>query len=84
MKINKVINLEQLDAELNGKGLNATLDNLGKIIDVSLSDSNDATEEELENAIAAHIALPKQEPTVAEKLATVGLNLDDLKNALGL
>ena len=84
MKINKVINLEQLDAELNGKGLNAKLDNLGKIIDVCLADSNDATEEELENAIAAHIALAKQEPTVEEKLASVGLNLSDLKTALGL
>jgi len=27
---------------------------------------------------------PKTEPTIAEKLASVGLNVDDLKTALGL
>jgi hypothetical protein len=37
-------------------------------------------------AIQAAIAnpLPEPEPTVADKLASVGLNLDDLKAALGL
>ena len=34
--------------------------------------------------IANHNPTPPKELTVAEKLASVGLNLDDLKSALGL
>ena len=40
MKINKEINLVQLDQELNGKGLNATFDENQKIIEVTLADNN--------------------------------------------
>lgn len=40
------------------------------------------TKAEIEAAIAN--PLPEPEPTVADKLASVGLNLDDLKEALGL
>jgi hypothetical protein len=40
------------------------------------------TKAQIEAAIAN--PLPEQEPTVEEKLASVGLNLDDLKTALGL
>ena len=40
------------------------------------------TKAEIETAIAN--PLPEPEPTVADKLASVGLNLDDLKEALGL
>ena len=40
------------------------------------------TKAQIEAAIAN--PLPEQEPTVEEKLASVGLNLDDLKSALGL
>lgn len=83
MKINKAINLYQLDQELNGKGLNATLDDNKNIIEITLADNNDATEAELQAAIDAHVA-QFTEPTVEEKLASVGLNLDDLKAALGL
>jgi hypothetical protein len=83
MKTNKPINLYQLDQELNGKGLNATLDDNKKVIEVTLADNNDATEAQLEAAINAHIAEFK-EPTVEEKLTSVGLNLGDLKAALGL
>ena len=84
MKINKPINLEQLDAELNGKGLNASIDDDGNIIEVTLADNNDATKEELADAIDAHIAKPTPEPTIEQKLALVGLSLDDLRAALGL
>lgn len=38
--------------------------------------------EEIENAI--NNPIPKVEPTVTDKLASVGLSLDDLKTALGL
>ena len=37
-----------------------------------------------QDVLNAHIPQPVAEPTVAEKLASVGLNLDDLKAALGL
>lgn len=40
------------------------------------------TKEEIEHAIAN--PLPKSELTVAEKLASVGLSVTDLKAALGL
>lgn len=84
LKVNKAINLEQLDKELNGKGLVATVaDDKTTVLEVGLASENDATELELAEAIKAHKAL-FVEPSVAEKLASVGLNLDDLKAALGL
>jgi hypothetical protein len=46
--------------------------------------SGEATEQELLDAYAAHNPPAPQEPTVAEKLASVGLSIDDLKEALGL
>jgi len=84
IKVTKEINLSQLDSELNGKGLIASLDE-NKVIDaVGLADNNDATEAELETAIKAHTANPIAQPTIAEKLASVGLSVDDLKVALGI
>jgi hypothetical protein len=46
--------------------------------------SGDATEKELLDAFAAHNPPAPSEPTVAEKLASVGLSVEDLKSALGL
>ena len=40
------------------------------------------TKAQIEAAIAN--PLPEQEPTVEQKLASVGLSVDDLKSALGL
>ena len=80
---NKEINLAQLDKELGGQGLVADFNNSQKKL-IKLADGSTITEAELEAAIEAHIALPEPEPTVEEKLASVGLNLDDLKVALGL
>ena len=42
------------------------------------------TQDEADNAIAAHNPPAPTEPTVAEKLASVGLSVADLKEALGL
>jgi hypothetical protein len=42
------------------------------------------TEEEMLAAFAAHNPPAPQEPTIEDKLASVGLNLNDLKTALGL
>jgi len=83
IKVNKPINLAQLDLELNGKGLNAILDDNKNIIEVGLADNNDATEAQLQAVIDAHIA-EFEELTISEKLEKVGLNLNDLKAALGL
>ena len=80
---NKEINLSQLDKELGGKGLNGDFNDPKKKL-ILPTENSDVTEEELEAAIAAHIALPEPEPTVADKLASVGLSVDDLKAALGL
>ena len=84
INVNKPINLRQLDIELNNLGLIATLDDDGKITEVGLAENNTSTEAELKIAIDAHIALPEPEPTIDEKLASVGLNIEDLKTALGL
>ena len=80
---NKEINLSQLDKELGGKGLNGDFNDPSKKL-ILPTENSDVTEEELEAAIAAHIALPEPEPTVADKLASVGLSVTDLKEALGL
>jgi hypothetical protein len=84
IKVNKEINLEQLDKEINGKGLIAVVDDNLKITAVGLADANNATEQELQNAVTNHVAQAPSTPTIAEKLASVGLSVDDLKAALGL
>lgn len=43
-----------------------------------------STQQEADALLDAHNPPAPQEPTVEEKLASVGLNLDDLKAALGL
>lgn len=57
IKVTKVINLEQLDGELNGKGLIAEVDADKNVTSVGLADNNDATEAQLEAAINAHVAV---------------------------
>lgn len=79
----KEINLAQLDKELGGKGLNGDFTDPKKKLIVP-TENSDVTEEELEAAIAAHVALADAEPTVADKLARVGLSVDDIKAALGI
>ena len=46
--------------------------------------SGKATKQELLDAFAAHNPPAPTEPTVQEKLASVGLSVDDLKQALDL
>jgi len=83
IQVNKTINLEQLDKELNGQGLIGSVDENLNILAVGLAEHNSATYEELQVVIDNHIAVFTK-LTLAEKLASVGLNLDDLKEALGL
>lgn len=48
-------------------------------LDIDAKDTQKA-----QDILNAHVPKPRPELTVAEKLASVGLNLDDLKAALGL
>ena len=78
---NKKINLAQLDAELKAGGLN--MDSLNGTNTITAIDPK-ITDAKLEAAIAAHTAIDDPEPTIADKLASVGLSIDDLKAALGV
>ena len=65
--------------DLGAKEFSFTGENIEDIIwfsDVQFSKA------QIEDALAN--PLPEQEPTVEEKLASVGLNLTDLKTALGI
>jgi hypothetical protein len=77
----KEINLLQLDNELGGHGLCMNDNDPNKKI-ISTADNSPISEAELKAAIIAHKAKPVAEATVAEKLASVGLSIDDLKAAL--
>jgi hypothetical protein len=72
-------------ANLNGDQLQSEL----KATAVYVSENglvieSDKTEAEVKAIIAAHIPSPKAELTVAEKLASVGLSIEDLKAALSV
>jgi hypothetical protein len=86
MKVNKKINLWQLDQELNGKGLNATLNENKEIIEVTLADNNDATEAQLKSTIDAHIAIDEVAVKAAQKAALLerlGITEDEARLLLG-
>ena len=72
----KPINGIQLSQELNGVSIS--------LVDNQLRFVGDINEETAQQALDAHIPILPKEPTVAEKLASVGLSIDDLKDALGL
>lgn len=78
----KEVNLYQLDVELGRQGLIADLsDPKNKII--TPADGSKLTEKQLEAGISAHVAVFEQ-PSINDKLASVGVTIDDLKSALGL
>jgi hypothetical protein len=81
MKTNKKIVLHQLDSELGNVGLNAT--ELNGEFEIHYADGRD-DDKVLEEAVKNYIAEPESQPTIQEKLASVGLSVDDLKAALGL
>ena len=81
--VTKKINLEQLDKELNGQGLIGAVDENLEIIAVGLAEGNKASQAQLQAAINAHLAV-FTEPTLEDKLASVGLSLTELKTALGI
>jgi hypothetical protein len=74
-----------IPAELNGSQLQAELGcEQVYIRGDKLVIGGDLTEAEAAAGLAAHIPTPPTEPTVTEKLARVGLSVDDLKTVLGL
>lgn len=77
----KKINLAQLDAELKAGGLN--MDSLDGVNTITATDPK-VTDAQLQAAVNAHVAQEAPEPTIAEKLSSVGLSVADLKAALGL
>lgn len=74
--LNKEINGDQLCKEIGADDLYVAN---GKIIINGIVDKDFA-----QTKLNAHVPQPTPEPTIEEKLAIVGLNLDDLKAALGL
>jgi hypothetical protein len=72
----KPINGMQLAQELNGVSIS--------LVDNQLRFVGDIDEKTAQQALDAHIPTPPKEPTVIEKLASVGLSINDLKGALGL
>ena len=76
----KTINLAQLDQELGGHGLVADFNDEAKK-EIKVADESPITESELAAAISTHEAMFVT-PTVIEKLASVGLSIEELKAAL--
>lgn len=83
IKINKEINLEQLDKELAANGLVASLDHNKNIIAIGLANNSTITLEELNKGIEKHKAIFTT-PSIADKLQDAGISIDELKVALGL
>ena len=80
IKVNKIINLGQLDLEFNGQGLIANLDDKNNITEVGLAECNSGTQEHLIAAIAKHKAIIRD--YAAEKaalLTKLGITADEAK-----
>jgi len=77
----KEINLVQLDAELDNKGLVADFNDPKKKV-ILVADDSDVTEEELDAAITAHKAVDEEAIKAAEKkaiLERLGITEDEAK-----
>ena len=71
--------LETVGVSIN-KDTSPLLDENGDFwLDIDVKDTAKAQE-----VLDAHIPKPRPEPTIEDKLASVGLSLNDLKSALGL
>lgn len=70
------INGDQLKNELNAEDVYVVGDALFVVGNFTKSDA--------ESIINAHKPIAPKQPTLQEKLASVGLSIDDLKQALGL
>jgi hypothetical protein len=86
IKVNKAINIEQLDKELNGLGLISSSDDAGNIVEIGLADNNTATENELKIAIENHVAIDTNAiKAIARQqiLDRLGLTADEAAILLG-
>lgn len=87
IKINKYpkINGEQLRIELANAGvqLNPVTPYINAEKELVLI-VNAGDESKVNEIVANHVAVTKPEPTIDDKLASVGLTINDLKTALGL
>ena len=87
IKFNKPVNLNgtELLAELNAAGVlieqSPTVDGNDNLW-LEIADKDKIKAETVVNAHNGTTVAP--EPTIADKLASIGLSLDDLKDALGL
>ena len=70
------LNGEQLCQELNAKKV--------YIADDTLNIVGNLTQAQAAAGVAAHKPITPPEPTIEDKLASVGLSVTDLKEALGL
>jgi hypothetical protein len=70
------LNGDQLQIETGAESVRVVGDELLIVSDKSKS--------AIAAIVAAHVPVPPAQPTVAEKLASVGLSIDDLKAALGV
>ena len=71
--------LEAVGVSIN-KNTSPMIDGNGDFwLDIDPADTKKA-----QDVLNKHIPKPRPEPTIADKLASVGLSIDDLKAALGL
>lgn len=74
-----------IPAKLNGNQLQSELGAESVYLaDQDLVIKSDKTQAEIESIIKAHQPVEPKEQTIADKLASVGVSIDDLKVALGL
>ena len=80
------LNGKELRKELNAAGVNISEDKFAVVVDsegVLLLDINPSDESAAAAVVAAHNGTTvAPEPTIADKLASVGLSLDELKSAI--
>jgi hypothetical protein len=86
IKVNKKVNLAQLDQEYNSKGLNGVLDDKGDYVEIGLASNNTGSEEELKECLDKHIAKDLEAERIVQKaalLAKLGITEDEVQLLLG-
>lgn len=86
IKVNKKINLKQLDDELNANGLIASLNDNYEVIAVGLASNSTISEDDLAVGIEAHKAIDfnaEAEAAKAALLAKLGITEEEARLLLG-
>ena len=86
LNLDKPISGDLLQQELLAQGLatDVVVYTFDDGLKIQFNNANETDRDLVEAVYQAHIAPSPTGPTIAEKLASVGLSLDDLKKALGL